>query len=239
MAITDYVIMPGSDYQAVCDKIREKTGKTGIIKSGDLVTEIEENMGQIIENQPIELDFTGGNQTITAPEGYLVKSAILQKPADLLAENIAEGKNIGGIIGTLAAGGGSPVLIKTWTPSATTGNFTVFTAAELETIGFSTNKKCFTYIGPTGNIDPTRLHFLEAFAHNWYAGGTYGSYIAYFANLSSGAVPSNITSNCFPYAAGQYHSNCLSYRTSDKTIGIYANTLELYTHEYIVMVGCF
>lgn len=41
MALTDYVIMPGADYQALCDKIREKTGKTGAIKSGDLVTEIE------------------------------------------------------------------------------------------------------------------------------------------------------------------------------------------------------
>lgn len=42
MALTDYVIMPGTDYQALCDKIREKTGKTDVIKSGDLVTEIEE-----------------------------------------------------------------------------------------------------------------------------------------------------------------------------------------------------
>lgn len=42
MALTDYVIMPGSDYQALCDKIREKTGKTDVIKSGDLATEIEE-----------------------------------------------------------------------------------------------------------------------------------------------------------------------------------------------------
>lgn len=42
MALTDYVIMPGTDYQALCDKIREKTGKTDVIKSGDLATEIEE-----------------------------------------------------------------------------------------------------------------------------------------------------------------------------------------------------
>lgn len=42
MALTDYVIMPGSDYQALCDKIREKTGKTDVIKSGDLATEVEE-----------------------------------------------------------------------------------------------------------------------------------------------------------------------------------------------------
>ena len=40
MALTDYVIMPGADYQAACDAIREKTGKTAAIKSGDLASEI-------------------------------------------------------------------------------------------------------------------------------------------------------------------------------------------------------
>lgn len=40
MALTDYVIMPGADYQAACDKIREKTGKTDLIKSGDLAAAI-------------------------------------------------------------------------------------------------------------------------------------------------------------------------------------------------------
>lgn len=36
----DYVIMPKADYQALCDAIRAKSGKTGAIKSGDLQTEI-------------------------------------------------------------------------------------------------------------------------------------------------------------------------------------------------------
>lgn len=41
MALTDYIIMPGADYQAACDKIREKSGKTDLIKSSDLASEIE------------------------------------------------------------------------------------------------------------------------------------------------------------------------------------------------------
>lgn len=41
MALTNYVIMPGEDYQAICDKVRAKTGKTDVIKSGDLATEID------------------------------------------------------------------------------------------------------------------------------------------------------------------------------------------------------
>ena len=36
MALTDYVIMPGSDYQDICDTIRAKTGSTDVFKSGDL-----------------------------------------------------------------------------------------------------------------------------------------------------------------------------------------------------------
>ena len=40
--MTDYVIMPKSDYQGACDAIRAKTGKTDLIKSGDMATEIEE-----------------------------------------------------------------------------------------------------------------------------------------------------------------------------------------------------
>lgn len=40
MALTEYVMMPGADYQAACDMLRSKTGKTDLIKSGDLATEI-------------------------------------------------------------------------------------------------------------------------------------------------------------------------------------------------------
>lgn len=45
MGLTDYVLMPGSDYQALCDKIREKTGKTDLIKSGDLAAELDNIAG--------------------------------------------------------------------------------------------------------------------------------------------------------------------------------------------------
>lgn len=41
MALTDQVIMPGSDYQAICDATRALTGKTRVLKSGDISTELE------------------------------------------------------------------------------------------------------------------------------------------------------------------------------------------------------
>ena len=40
MALTNYVLMPGADYQAACDAIRAKTGKSELIKSGELAAEI-------------------------------------------------------------------------------------------------------------------------------------------------------------------------------------------------------
>ena len=40
MALTDMVIMPGADYQDACDAVREKTGGTEAIKSGDLGAQI-------------------------------------------------------------------------------------------------------------------------------------------------------------------------------------------------------
>lgn len=34
--MTDYVLMPGSDYQNICNAVREKTGGTELLRSGDL-----------------------------------------------------------------------------------------------------------------------------------------------------------------------------------------------------------
>lgn len=75
------------------------------IKSGIEIAGVTGNfIGNGLENVPIELDLVDGNQTITAPDGYLVKSAIIQKPEGLLPENIAEGVEIGGVVGTFVGG---------------------------------------------------------------------------------------------------------------------------------------
>ena len=76
------------------------------IKSGVEIAGVTGNfIGNALENIPIELDLVDGNQTITAPDGYLVKSAIIQKPEGLLPENIAVGVEIGGVVGTFQGGG--------------------------------------------------------------------------------------------------------------------------------------
>jgi hypothetical protein len=39
--MSDYVIMPSTDYQDICDAVREKTGETDLLKSGDVAEKID------------------------------------------------------------------------------------------------------------------------------------------------------------------------------------------------------
>ena len=41
MALTDQVLMPGADYQAAADQVRELSGTTATLKSGEMVTALE------------------------------------------------------------------------------------------------------------------------------------------------------------------------------------------------------
>lgn len=41
MALTEIVIMPGEDYQAICDSVRAKTGGTELLKSGEVAPAID------------------------------------------------------------------------------------------------------------------------------------------------------------------------------------------------------
>ena len=55
--------------------------------------------GVAVENVPILLDFSAGDQSVRVDDGYLVKSAVIEKPVDLVAENIRRGKVIANIEG--------------------------------------------------------------------------------------------------------------------------------------------
>lgn len=74
MALTDIVMMPGADYQDICDAIREKNGQTAKIKSGeagDLIRAIETGGGEIEMPEKItQLKFG----TWTAPSGLTMST---------------------------------------------------------------------------------------------------------------------------------------------------------------------
>lgn len=40
--LTELVVMPGNDYQAICNSVRSKTGKTELLKSGDIAPAIDQ-----------------------------------------------------------------------------------------------------------------------------------------------------------------------------------------------------
>lgn len=67
MDIADYVIMPGVDYMAACDAVREKTGKTDDIKSGDLAAEVQ-SITPKLQEKSLSANYT--ERTITPDEGY-------------------------------------------------------------------------------------------------------------------------------------------------------------------------
>lgn len=62
--------------------------------------------GEALSDVEIPLDLSEGDQTITAPDGYLVKSAIIQKPSTLIPSNILKDVDIAGVVGTASGGGG-------------------------------------------------------------------------------------------------------------------------------------
>ncbi len=91
----------------IADAIRDKTGETDAIRPIDFpekIAGIKENSIELLENVLIQPDFSNGDQSFSAPDEMAVKSAIIQKPETLIPENIAEGVDIAGILGTLVAG---------------------------------------------------------------------------------------------------------------------------------------
>ena len=83
-----------SDIKISFDVQLNSGSKIYITKTDGKITE------EIIGDYLVDVDFSEGDQTIAAPDGYLVKSAILQKPESLIPENIAEGVSLFGITGS-------------------------------------------------------------------------------------------------------------------------------------------
>lgn len=104
-------------YQIVADSEPEEPSEVGIllkdINGNEVVYPNDEKVmfdtadggtqifskGEAVEGVEIALDFSGGDMTINAPEGALVKSAIIPKPADLIGANIVKGASIAGVDG--------------------------------------------------------------------------------------------------------------------------------------------
>ena len=92
--------------ELVAENIAEGVSIAGITGTHSGGLDIE-----LLEDLPIVVDFSEGNQNIAAPEGTAVKTAVIQKPETLIPENIAEGVNIAGIVGTLVPGVSDDIIL--------------------------------------------------------------------------------------------------------------------------------
>lgn len=78
--------------------------------------------GEALENIPIELDFSDGDQTIIAPDGTFVLSAVIEKPDTLKPENIVKDVNVAGVVGTTLIPQGEELVVA---PDFSDGNVVV------------------------------------------------------------------------------------------------------------------
>lgn len=91
----------------IATAIREKTGEEGTMKPSKFPEKISA-LPESVETT-VNLDFSSGDMEVTPAEGKVFEKVSIPTPANLIPENIAEGVDITGIIGTLVAGGGGKV----------------------------------------------------------------------------------------------------------------------------------
>lgn len=93
MALTDQVIMPGSDYQAICDATRSLTGNTGTLKSGNVSSELRtvtpktemwilNGEGKVPKDMRFNVDFVSKDKTTKFISIALINNAICYLKAD-------------------------------------------------------------------------------------------------------------------------------------------------------------
>ena len=142
------------------DTVTSKTlqkGYTAHDKSGTKITGTLEVPAT--EEQTVELSMLSGNQVIQPTNGKVMSKVTVQKPDTLLPENIKKGVVIGGVTGTLEAGGTR----ETWViKSDASGEFAT------TQISFTSNGQKFTSIG--ANYDDTGSVIILHYDNNEIAG---------------------------------------------------------------------
>lgn len=85
MALTDQVIMPGSDYQAICDATRSLTGTTGTLKSGEIADKILSGKSSLPFRKVTTLQISDGVVTFNSEAGFI---AVIAHHQNLSYHNI-------------------------------------------------------------------------------------------------------------------------------------------------------
>lgn len=76
MALTDEVLMPGADYQAICNAVRGLTGGTSLLKSGDIAAALGGVKKLTVKTGTIT--FAEATQSVTIPCGADAQTVVLK-----------------------------------------------------------------------------------------------------------------------------------------------------------------
>ena len=93
-------------------KLKQWNGEEKVFSGAETITVPTESggsevftHGELAEDITAGANFANGDMVLSPGDGKMVKNVTVNKPATLIPENIAEGVDIAGIVGTLAAGG--------------------------------------------------------------------------------------------------------------------------------------
>ena len=173
----------------IADSIRSKTGGTDTMKPAEFPEQIRSiESSNVIDNVEIALDFSNGDLTERLPEGYSANSVTIFKPDTLVAENIAEGVTIAGIVGTHKGGSGGSV------EGTATVTFCNYDGSVLYTRLVFIGDDCASPVTQSKLDTPTRASDVQ---YNY----TFSGWSATKGGSASSTVLKNITADKTVYAA--------------------------------------
>jgi hypothetical protein len=204
--------------------------------------------GKVIDPVEVELNFSDGDMTVEAADRELIKSVVIKKPDTLIPENIAEGIDIAGIIGTLVAGGGcSNLCMATYTAGSSFIKSTVQLIAkeDLDAIGFGTATKSFVlFIGSNTKAGMYNYRFPRVILQTNYSvayltdsQSSYGIRMYIYKSSSTTTTTSWSTSNIsMSYMSANKIEGAMFY--NDSGLQYYGSaTYPLYSDTYLIVAG--
>lgn len=205
--------------------------------------------GEFVE-KTIDPDFSAGDMEVIPEEGTFFSKVTVQKPETLIPENVAEGVDIAGIIGTLAAGGGvSNICMATYevgfSYEATNSSVTLIPKEDLDEIGFGSATKKFAIMFSTRNTVGVYNYYMPIciLQTNYALSSSGGSSLYAYGNRTynykrnSSATYSTVTSSCTTSSLAsnsdegwmRYNNNGLQYYGGSK--------FPLYYNTYFIIAG--
>ena len=203
LADGDQTVSPSADGKVISGVTIKKpeTLTPANIAKGVEVAGVVGELAAETEEATVNLDFSNGDMEVTPTADKSFSKVNIPVPGTLIPENIAEGVDIAGIIGTLVAGGGGGDIVCKKVSNTFYAYSTTYTATHglgvvpdivLATLATNTTNNCaFTWFGLSeamaeiiGNVIPKNLI-------SYYSGGFYARTKTYTIETTNSAYINN------------------------------------------------